>query len=149
MIIDTMENAVQYLALNPRFETAFNFLANPACETLPNGRHDIDGDEVYAVVFRGKGREWDGACMEVHENYIDIQFMLFGTDRMGWKSRGDCETRAEDEDKPEDDAYFYKDGPDTWFEVRPGQFTIFFPLDAHLPTTGEGHMHKIIVKVKV
>jgi YhcH/YjgK/YiaL family protein len=148
MIIDALENSIQYLALNPRFEKAFNFLSNPAIGTLPDGRHDIDGDEVYAIVFRGKGRDWEDARMEAHEKYIDIQMVLFGMDKMGWKARGECETKAADQDKPDEDVYFYKDGPQCWFDVLPGNFVIFFPLDAHLPTTGKGHMHKIIIKVK-
>lgn len=148
MIIDAQENHRHYLGLSPRFAAAFSFLAAPGLETLPDGRHEIDGDEVYAMVQRGKGRHWDGALMEAHDHYVDIQVVLFGHDRMGWKARGDCETRARHEDKPENDAYFYKDGPDCWLDVRPGQFVIFFPHDAHLPRTGEGHMHRVVVKVK-
>ena len=149
MILDSLENSVQYLGLSPHFEKAFNFLSNPDIVALPDGRHEIDGDEVYAMAMRGKGRDWDGALMEVHNNYIDIQMVLFGMDKIGWKARQDCLTEAPEEDKPENDVYFYKDGPDTWFDLKIGQFCVFFPGDAHLPMTGEGHMHKIVVKVKV
>lgn len=149
MIIDAQENHQHYLDLNPRFAKAFTFLATPGVETLPDGRHEIDGDEIYATVARGKGRDWDGAPMEVHDKYIDIHVILFGADKIGWKARGDCETRAKEADKPENDVYFFKDGPDCWLDVRPGQFAIFFPHDAHLPMTGEGHMHRMVVKVKV
>ena len=36
----------------------------------------------------------------------------------------------------------------TFYTLRPGQFTILFPEDGHAPMIGEGDVRKIIVKVR-
>ena len=47
------------------------------------------------------------------------------------------------------DLGFFTDPPQTLITVRPGQFAVFFPADAHAPMIGEGTMHKVIVKIAV
>lgn len=49
---------------------------------------------------------------------------------------------------PGKDIRFFDDEPETFYTLRPGQFTIFFPEDGHAPMIGEGNVRKIIVKVR-
>ena len=46
------------------------------------------------------------------------------------------------------DIQFFDDEPQTFYTLRPGQFTILFPEDGHAPMIGEGDVRKIIVKVR-
>lgn len=48
----------------------------------------------------------------------------------------------------EKDIQFFDDVPQTYYTLRPGQFTVLFPEDGHAPMVGEGTMRKIIVKVR-
>jgi YhcH/YjgK/YiaL family protein len=48
---------------------------------------------------------------------------------------------------PGRDIEFFTDRPDVWIPVKPGQFVVFFPEDAHAPLVGAGEIHKIVVKV--
>ena len=48
----------------------------------------------------------------------------------------------------EKDAQHYDDAPDTSFVVKPGQFAIFFPEDAHAGCIGEGKILKLVIKVR-
>ena len=48
----------------------------------------------------------------------------------------------------EKDIRFYDDEPQCYYTLRPGQFTILLPEDAHAPMVGEGAIRKIIVKVR-
>ena len=43
---------------------------------------------------------------------------------------------------------FYNDTPQTFYTVREGEFTILMPEDAHAPMLGEGHVRKLIIKVR-
>ena len=47
------------------------------------------------------------------------------------------------------DIRFYDDEPQTYYTLRPGQFTLLFPEDGHAPMVGEGDVRKIIVKVRI
>lgn len=148
MILDVLDNCDAYAALNPHFATAFAFLRRPDLAELAEGRHEVDGDNVYAVVAKGIGRKPEDALIETHDNYIDIQFVLKGTDRMGWKPRKDLGSETEASD-PRNDVAFYEDTPTVWTEVTPGMFAIYFPDDAHMPMISDGDLHKVIMKVAI
>ncbi|BDQ35384.1 YhcH/YjgK/YiaL family protein [Pseudodesulfovibrio portus] len=147
MILDILDNADFYVPLNPHLATAFAFLRRPDLAQLETGRHEVD-DDVYAVVARGKGRKVEDALIETHDHYLDLQYVISGTDTMGWKARRDLGPTTEAYD-PRSDVAFYKDAPTAWAEVAPGAFAIFFPEDAHLPMISDGELHKVIMKVRV
>ena len=44
------------------------------------------------------------------------------------------------------DILLFDDVPQTFYTMRPGQFTVLFPEDGHAPMVGEGTVRKIIVK---
>lgn len=146
MVLDVLENAHRYLALNTGFAKAIAFLSRPDLKELPAEKYEIDGDRVYAMVSRDHGRGKKDALLEIHEKYIDIQLVLAGTDEMGWKPRSSCE-RPSGEYDPETDLQFFADEPNAWLSVESGSFAIFFPEDAHLPMISPGHIHKVVVKV--
>ncbi len=148
MILDTIQNASHYLSLSGNFKDAFKFLQRTDLRELALGRHEINGDMIYASISRGPGRSRQESRLETHVSYIDIQMVLTGTEEMGWKPRSTCEQPAglHDEQK---DIRFYLDLPDTWFSVRPGQFAVFFPEDAHMPMISPDEIHKVVIKIKV
>ncbi len=145
MILDQLENWRRYAALNSGFASAFEFLRRGDLTELPEGKHPIDGDRVFAIVVRAEGVGKDKARLEIHKKYVDIQFCLSGTDEIGWKPT-DCCCGAEGFDE-DNDLGFFTDEAEAWSVVTPGRFAIFFPADAHAPLGGAGPIHKVIVKV--
>ena len=148
MILDVLENARRYLALNKGFAKATEFLLRPDLKELPVGRYEIDGDCVYAMVSMNPGRKREDALLEAHEKYIDIQLVLAGTDDMGWKPRLLCKKPSGEYDQ-KSDIQFFADKPDAWLSTESGAFAIFFPEDAHMPLISSGRLHKVVVKVAV
>lgn len=148
MIIDTLKNADTYVALNHRFATAFAMLRRANIALFPEGRLEIDGDEIYANIIKGPGRTPEEGKLETHDKYIDIQYVLSGTDTIGWKPRHDLAQPVNQPD-PRDDVAFYDDEPDAWLTLRPGTFAICFPEDGHMPMISEDVLHKVVVKVAV
>lgn len=148
MILDVLENAYRYLALNKGFAKAVEFLLRPDLNELPVERYGIDGDRVYAMVAKDNGRKKEDALLETHEKYIDIQLVLAGTDDMGWKAKSLCK-QPSGEYNQETDAQFFADEPDVWLSIKRGTFVIFLPEDAHMPLISSGELHKVVVKVAV
>ena len=148
MILDSLENIAQYRKLHPGFAEAFEFIRSTRLAALASGRHDIRGNAAYVSVGRGPGRAREEGMLEIHRRYIDIQIVLEGVDEMGWKPLSGC-SAPETGYEEERDIQFFRDAPDTWFAVKPGQFVIFFPEDAHLPIVSAGNVHKAVVKVEV
>jgi YhcH/YjgK/YiaL family protein len=145
MILDHLDNAKRYAAVNPWFAKAFEFLRRKDLGALSPGRHEVDGDRLYVVVVKADGTGRQKAALEAHRKYIDIQFLVSGTDEMGWRPLGECAgSKGFDAAK---DLEFFTDAPAAWCAVRPGDFAVFFPSDAHAPGGGTGPVHKVVVKV--
>ena len=148
MILDRLENSHTYLSLNKGFVQAFEFLKRSDLYELEPGKYEIDKDQVYAIVAKEQGRSKNDAQLETHEKYIDIQFVLTGSEDMGWKSKQLCQ-QAAGEYSLEKDLLFFKDEPASYFSVEPGTFAIFFPEDAHMPLLSSGQIHKVIIKIAI
>lgn len=148
MILDVLENAPRYVALNKGFAKAIEFLLRPELKELPVAKYELDGDRVYAMVSKDYGRKKEEAQLETHEKYADIQLVLAGTDDMGWKSKSLCKQPAGGYDQ-KTDIQFFEDEPDAWIATKSGAFVIFFPEDAHMPMISSGQIHKVVVKVLV
>jgi biofilm protein TabA len=148
MVLSPLSQAGRYVALHPGFAAAFSFLQRKELDQLPDGRHEIDGQRLYAMVMRKEGNGRANAKLEVHRRYIDIQYCVAKGDQIGWRSAATCSkaTQPFDEEK---DYQLFTDQPETWVATAPGTFAIFFPEDAHAPLAGEGLIHKVVVKVAV
>jgi len=148
IIIDKLNHAERYFKMHPAFEKAFTFLRRDDLAELPAERYEIDGDRLFCMISKGPGRSRSEAKLEAHRKYIDIQYVIAGTDEMGWKPTADCKMIDAEYDANKD-IMFFKDQPDSWTEVPAGSFVIFSPQDAHAPLVSEGEIHKAVLKIAV
>jgi biofilm protein TabA len=157
MILDQLTKADRYTSLHPAFARAFTYLRDanwallmPAIQAMERHttRQPIDGDRMYVSLdcVQGGGRE--GARLEAHRRYIDIQFTIDGHEEIGWKPLGDCALASIAYDDAKD-VMFFSDRPESWLSLPAGHFAIFFPDDAHAPLAGRGPLKKAIVKIAV
>lgn len=147
MILDTLGNAAKYAGLKEGISEAFGFLDQPGLVDLPDGKYEILGDRVYALIVHENGREASDAQLEGHRKHIDIQYVIAGDESMGWAPREGL-ARAGEYDE-ESDLEFFEDTPASIIRVPPGSFSVFLPTDAHLPLIGDGPIHKVVVKIAV
>lgn len=147
MILDKLSESARYTTLHPPFGRAFEFLSNTNLVSLPPGRHDIDGDRMFVLIEHKSGKGREGARLEAHRKYIDIQFTFEGMEEIGWSPLDACRPPSGGFDEANDIGFFNDDRPSSWLSVPPGLFAIFFPEDAHAPLGGRGLLKKAIVKV--
>ena len=155
MVLDELSEHRRYLSLHPAFARAFEFLThadwNEYFPASPEGaghstRQPIDGERIYVAIDLAQGRGREGARLEAHRRYIDIQLTIDGDEEIGWKPTGDCSSTAIAFDAAKDITFFH-DRPECWLSVPAGRFAIFFPEDAHAPLAGRGTLKKAIVKI--
>ena len=137
MILDHIANAKKHEKLHPLFSQAFDFLRRADLVDLAEGKHPILGEQLYASVDIMNGRGRDGARLEAHRKYIDIQYTVSGSETIGWKNARECRVPS-GAFQQERDVLFYHDKPESWFSVPSGHFAIFYPEDAHAPLGGCG-----------
>jgi biofilm protein TabA len=147
VILDTLVQSGRYAGLHPSFPRAFDFLQTSDLASLAAGRHDIDGDRLFVLIDRQDGRGHDGARLEAHRRYIDIQLTIAGAEEIGWLPLSACEQRTVFDAAK--DIGFFDDRPRVWLPVPSGTFAIFFPEDAHAPLAGQGPLRKAVVKSAV
>jgi biofilm protein TabA len=157
MILDTLSQHLRYRTLHPAFARAFDFLTQANWDELISGavtterhsvRHHIDGERMYVSIDHVEGRGREGARLEAHRHYIDIQLTIEGHEEIGWKPLRDCAQPAAAYDAAKD-VGFFGDRPESWLSLPAGHFAIFFPEDAHAPLAGRGTLKKAIVKIAV
>lgn len=146
--INKVEFARQYHLNKAHWEKAFTFLKDSDLLTLKNGRHEIDGNNVFAIVSEAPSRDYDKTAFESHKNYIDLQYVITGEEKMG---RTPAESLKVDKPYNEqaDIAYYIGDGK--IYTVHQNCFLLFFPGEAHRPNITPGGnkvVKKIVIKIK-
>ena len=53
MIYDTLTNSHLYYGISARLQKALDFLVNSDFSTIPDGRYEIDGNDVFANISHG------------------------------------------------------------------------------------------------
>lgn len=148
MIIDKLDNLRHYEGCYSSFRKVFDYMASINLKNLAEGKHQMPGDLGFIGIDKVMARAKEGAFLEAHKNYIDIQIPFNITDTMGWKSVAECK-EVKIPYNENNDIVFYSDLPDFYIPVNPGQFIIFFPGDAHAPIIGRGLIHKAVIKVRI
>jgi biofilm protein TabA len=148
MIVDSLNNSDKYTPLHKNFQKAFEYIKTQDLNKLEVGKYPVEGTDIHASVSLKDGLQESDAKFEAHNNHIDIQVCIAGEEKLGWKPRNKCQN-PKGEYNSEKDVIFYTDQPDTYFNLNPGQFAIFYPEDVHAPMIGEGLIKKLVVKVKI
>lgn len=128
MIIDSLANAEKYVSLHKDFKLVFEFLKENDISTMPCGRHELRGDEVFFNLqeYETKSEQ----KLEAHKKYIDIQVVAVGEELMGYTN---IENTTVAEEYDEDRDVMFLNGEVSKLKADNKTFLIFYPEDAHMP----------------
>ena len=132
-------------------ERAFEYLARTDLTSLPLGRTDIEGDEVYVLLSEAETRPPEQVQFEAHRRYIDIQFVVRGQESIGVAPLAGLVT-TEPYDPARDIEFFAVPPQSRTLALGAGDFAVFTPNDAHRPSLhldGPHVSRKAVVKVSV
>lgn len=148
MILSNLKNTERIEQLHPLFKEVFDYVKSHDLLHTECGRIELRGDELFINNANPTLIPAEKQVLELHRDYIDIQILLEGKERMGWKAIDDLQEEVQPYNKQKDCA-LYADRPTTYVDLVPGEFAIFFPEDPHAPIIGEGKVRKLIAKVRV
>lgn len=151
MILDSLHNSSAYASLHPSFPKAFEWLAAYDPST-PDGRYEIGGPDLIAIVQRYETAPDSQKKWETHRLNGDVQFMVSGSELVGYAPRGLLSIRTPY--NPDKDAEFYEPptGTVSRFDLAAGSFAVFFPEDGHQPGVVDGNpeeIHKVVIKFRL
>jgi biofilm protein TabA len=147
--IDKAQFAKQYHLNKELWDKAFVYLKETNLQALANGRHVIDGDNIYAIVTEAPTKDYDKTAFEAHRKYIDLQYVITGEENMGKAPLGSVTVSRAFNDNA-DIGYYTGEGQ--ILTVPQNTFMLFFPTDAHRPNItpgGNKSVKKIVIKIKL
>jgi len=150
MIIDSIKNASLY-PFGELWTKAFDFIRTLSPD-IENGKQVIDETNLFAGIDRYETKARADAKLETHRRYVDIQMLMSGTECLEvFPKNGLTVSEPYDPDK---DAEFYEvpDSAPVRVTLKPGQFIVFFPEDAHMPCLTSGDtpepVKKMVIKLR-
>lgn len=150
MIVDSLENASLYLPLGRGIAAGLRYLAgfDPGVE---DGRYQVQGDDVFALVQRYDTAPGAEKRFEAHRRHLDIQLVGAGRERILHAPTAGLEPETPFDEAG--DVQFYRDPPaSSSVLLGVGGFAILFPGDAHKPgcmAGGRESVVKVVVKVRL
>lgn len=147
MILDHLSRADKYLTVHPGFKHAFDYLQKTDLRSLSEGRHDIEGDDLYIIIANDQNGA-ERRKLETHRKYIDIQLAVEGSFPLEWHDVDSCKNIAGDYDH-ENDVKFFNDPPLFTVHLASDMFVVLFPEDAHAPQPPVSSTKKAVMKVAV
>ena len=116
-----------------------------------DGRYEIAGRDVYANVASYATRAAEAIPFEAHREYIDVQILLAGAERLDVAPAEELDVLQEY--AAGKDLALYK-APERFSSLilRPGVFAVLWPHEAHRPgvaPAGPQDVRKMVVKIRV
>ncbi len=149
MIVDKIENRNLYSAISSDIQKALDYLAETDFSEIEDGKYEIDGENIFALVSSYKSKDLSQGKPESHRNHIDIQFVYSGEEFIGYAPLADQKIVEKYNDT--NDITFY-DCDQSLCLIQKNMFAIFFPTDIHMPGIRVNNsvlVKKVVVKVKV
>ena len=147
MICDTLDQLHLYKGFHKNLDTAIEFLAAHPLDTLPLGRTEVDGDEVFINVMDADLKPHTGSHAEYHRLYADLQIDLTGGEGWGYTNLPGAEIGEFTGDCGFQDSASVVTGA-----LGEGRFVLFFPEELHKPGLvqhGCVSVRKAVVKIRM
>ena len=119
--------------------------------SLADGKVYLDGDKLYVSIQSYKTKNWEDCKYEAHRRYIDIQYIISGSEIITVTDKEGLTERAPYSDE-KDVVFFQDDKKGTDFVLNAGDYVVVFPDDVHKPTVRAGEssdVKKAVVKILI
>ena len=148
MIYAKNADALAYRGIHPNLDLALEHITPEFLAALrDNQRVELKGDLVYCTRFTYETIPQEESFFEAHRRYLDIHIMVEGEERVDVNRTEDLVLTEAQEGN---DFYAYQG--ESWHStvLKPGEFLVVFPGDAHrikVQVDGPKTVSKAVFKV--
>lgn len=148
MIYAKNADALAYRGIHPNLDLALEHITPEFLASLrDNQRVELKGDLVYCTRFTYETIPQEESFFEAHRRYLDIHIMVEGEERVDMNRPEDLNLTDAQEGN---DFYAYQG--ESWHStvLKPGEFLVVFPEDAHrikVQVDGPKTVSKAVFKV--
>lgn len=148
MIFGRIENYQHYKGLSPLLNRAFEYIRAADLLILAAGHYAIDGNNLYAIISESATKPEAEGTWEAHRRYIDLHYIIMGTERMGFAPVSRLKPGGYDHDKD----FLLLEGTGDFLTLHERDFVLLWPEDAHMPgiaVAGPSLVKKGVFKIRV
>lgn len=150
MIYGHIEHQATNQYLPPVIQQCLMYLNETDLARLTTGKHIIDGERIFANVMEFDTGFSNDKQAEVHKEYIDVQCLIHGEERIQYSLENEVNPIAKAYDEEND--FYLVESMHQCNEVimHPKMFAIFFPEEPHKPgclVEQSMPIKKIVIKV--
>lgn len=152
MIFGHVQNMNDMLPWLPApLRTALHHLQGTDFGLLEVGNYELQGRDIYVQVIDLTTKVFAETKPEVHRQYIDVQFLWSGQEKIGVANDTGNNKVREDLLAERDLLFYWGMENESTLVMQPGNFAVFFPSDAHRPACqfdGPEAIRKVVIKVR-
>lgn len=145
MIYAKLSEALQYRGVHPRLDRALALLTPDFLASVGAERQTLEGEALYVTRFDYRTLPREETFFESHRRYLDIHVMTEGSERVEIASPERLRLFEHT-----GDFYGYHGDGEQSLVLKPGQFLVVFPGDAHRLKIKEGEtaaVSKVVFKI--
>lgn len=147
MIHAKLKDAKDYLGIHPRLDRALELLTPEFLAQVGSVRQNLEGDALYVTRFTYTTVPESESFFEAHRRYLDIHIMVDGCELVDIADSAGLEEFTQ-----EGDFWGYHGKKEQRLLLKPGDFLVVFPGDAHrlkIQTDAPAEVSKVVFKVLI
>lgn len=132
-------------------QSAYDFIIGFCPSKNPDGRYEIV-DGIFANVMTYITKNIEMTCYETHMKYIDIQYIIYGTEIMMINPLQELKNYVSMDYNLEKDITLYNYSLGDVKILSPGDFVVLYPNDAHrgaISLDKPTAVRKIVIKIPI
>lgn len=151
MIYDKIQYSSLYKCDNEYITKALDFLKTKDLNALEKGRHEIDGENLFALVLEYDTHPLLEGKWEAHRKYYDIQYIVSGTERIAISNINTM--KSEGPYNEEGDYELFSGSVGELITLDEKDFIVLSPHEVHQPGLSiDGNtqkIRKVVVKAMI
>lgn len=149
MIFGNIKNLTEYDFFSKAIKECFKYAQTHDLKSYDKGSHEIDGERLFVNIVEYTTTTADERFWEAHKNYLDVHFMLDGTEQIDLNFIQNMQLK---EFVPKDDFLPMDGEKNSSVILHNDDFLICYPADAHRTAVAVNKpetIKKAIFKVKI
>lgn len=130
--LNTKEFQEQYKKNTAQWQALFRWLEETDLQIIAKGKHPIPNSTLTASVEDSSNQPLEERNTESHKRKADFQLVVSGTEGFALLDHETSTVSVPYDEKKDVMRYTYDNERTHFFEVKGGQFVIFFPSDWHI-----------------
>lgn len=151
--LNVSEFYAQYHKNPDQWYALFQWLRTTDLAAIPKGKHPIPNSTLVASVEDSENQPLEKRNTESHRKKIDFQLVVKGTEGFALLDHESSTVKNPYDEKKDVMRYNFAPEKTHFFDVKAGQFVIFFPSDWHIAKlnnkkkNGDQQIRVIVVKM--